>query len=97
MVAPLLVFAIGNESRGDDALAPLLLRQLHTDYLDVVTFYYVEAADEWEQIIGPGGALEYCRRAQEQGCCEDRSHEWSRTERPGHHADQARQDRRGTL
>ncbi|OIR11034.1 hypothetical protein GALL_72060 [mine drainage metagenome] len=28
MPAPLLVFAIGNESRGDDALAPLLLRQL---------------------------------------------------------------------
>ena len=31
MTAPLLVFAIGNESRGDDALAPLLLRQLHTE------------------------------------------------------------------
>ena len=30
MTAPLLVFAIGNESRGDDALAPLLLRQLQT-------------------------------------------------------------------
>ncbi len=29
MVTPLLVFAIGNESRGDDALGPLLLRQLH--------------------------------------------------------------------
>ncbi len=28
MTAPLLVFAIGNESRGDDALGPLLLRQL---------------------------------------------------------------------
>jgi hydrogenase maturation protease len=31
MVAPLLVFAIGNESRGDDALAPLLVRQLQTE------------------------------------------------------------------
>lgn len=31
MVAPLLVFAIGNESRGDDALAPLLVRQLQAD------------------------------------------------------------------
>jgi hydrogenase maturation protease len=31
MVAPFLVFAIGNESRGDDALAPLLVRQLQTD------------------------------------------------------------------
>ena len=28
MVAPILVFAVGNESRGDDALAPLLLRRL---------------------------------------------------------------------
>ena len=28
MTAPILIFAIGNESRGDDALAPLLLRKL---------------------------------------------------------------------
>jgi hydrogenase maturation protease len=28
MVAPILIFAVGNESRGDDALAPLLLRRL---------------------------------------------------------------------
>ena len=28
MAAPILILAIGNESRGDDALAPLLLRQL---------------------------------------------------------------------
>lgn len=28
MVAPILIIAIGNESRGDDALAPLLLRSL---------------------------------------------------------------------
>jgi len=31
MTTPLLVFAIGNESRGDDALAPLLVRQLQTE------------------------------------------------------------------
>ena len=31
MVAPILIIAIGNESRGDDALAPLLVRQLHND------------------------------------------------------------------
>jgi hydrogenase maturation protease len=30
MTIPLLILAIGNESRGDDALAPLLLRQLQT-------------------------------------------------------------------
>lgn len=28
MTAPILIFGIGNESRGDDALAPLLLRSL---------------------------------------------------------------------
>ncbi|MBI3821647.1 MAG: aldo/keto reductase [Planctomycetes bacterium] len=44
-----------------------LLRGLRTDYLDVVTFYYVEAEAERQQITGPGGALEFCRRAQEQG------------------------------
>jgi hydrogenase maturation protease len=30
MVAPCLIFAVGNESRGDDALGPLLLRQLES-------------------------------------------------------------------
>lgn len=38
-----------------------ILRELNTDYIDVLTFYYVEAGDEWAQIIGPGGALENCR------------------------------------
>ncbi|MFA6971761.1 MAG: hydrogenase maturation protease [Gallionella sp.] len=28
MAAPILIFAIGNESRGDDALGPILLREL---------------------------------------------------------------------
>lgn len=31
MTSPILVFAIGNESRGDDALAPLLVRKLLTE------------------------------------------------------------------
>jgi hydrogenase maturation protease len=31
MLAPILIIAIGNESRGDDALAPLLMRQLQAD------------------------------------------------------------------
>lgn len=30
MPSPILIFAIGNESRGDDAIAPLLLRRLAT-------------------------------------------------------------------
>lgn len=36
MTTPLLILAIGNESRGDDALAPLLIRQIQTgDHQDV--------------------------------------------------------------
>jgi hydrogenase maturation protease len=31
MTVPVLIFAIGNESRGDDGLAPLLLRQLESE------------------------------------------------------------------
>lgn len=30
MVAPILIFAVGNESRGDDALGPLLLREIES-------------------------------------------------------------------
>ena len=44
-----------------------ILRELGTDYVDVLTFYYVEELSEWQQIIGPGGALEYCREAQRRG------------------------------
>jgi len=52
-----------------DAAAELdgILRQLRTDYVDVLTFYYVEEQAEWEEIVGPGGALEYCRQAREAG------------------------------
>lgn len=31
MTAPVLIFAVGNESRGDDAVAPLLLRRLQAE------------------------------------------------------------------
>jgi len=44
-----------------------MLRELRTEYVDVLTFYYVEEAAEWQQIIGPGGALGYCREAQRRG------------------------------
>lgn len=46
---------------------PQILRTLNTDYVDVLTFYYVEMAEEWQQIIAPDGALEYCRAAQRRG------------------------------
>jgi predicted aldo/keto reductase-like oxidoreductase len=44
-----------------------LLAALHTDYVDVLTFYYVETAAEWQELSGPGGALGYCRAAQRDG------------------------------
>jgi predicted aldo/keto reductase-like oxidoreductase len=44
-----------------------ILTQLHTDYFDVLTFYYVEARAEWQKIIAPGGALEFCAAAQRDG------------------------------
>src|SRR2546427_8919846 len=44
-----------------------ILDELHTSYIDVLTFYYVEAAEEWEQISRPGGSLEFCKAAQRDG------------------------------
>jgi predicted aldo/keto reductase-like oxidoreductase len=44
-----------------------ILHELRTDYVDVLTFYYVEEPDEWRQIVGPGGALETCAAAQRDG------------------------------
>src|SRR5215468_244329 len=50
---------------GADATTELrdALAALGTDYIDVLTLYYVERADEWEEIIAPGGALQYLRDA----------------------------------
>jgi predicted aldo/keto reductase-like oxidoreductase len=44
-----------------------ILATLSTDFLDVLTFYYVEALEEWRSLIGPRGALAYCRAAQRDG------------------------------
>ncbi|HLW67024.1 MAG TPA: aldo/keto reductase [Gemmataceae bacterium] len=44
-----------------------ILKTLNSTYVDALTFYYVEQATEWQQIIGRGGALEYCRQAQRDG------------------------------
>jgi hydrogenase maturation protease len=38
MTPPILIIAIGNESRGDDALAPLLARRLQTESAEHVEF-----------------------------------------------------------
>jgi predicted aldo/keto reductase-like oxidoreductase len=44
-----------------------VLQILRTDHVDLVTFYYVEHVEEWCELVGPGGAWEYCRRAKEDG------------------------------
>jgi predicted aldo/keto reductase-like oxidoreductase len=44
-----------------------ILSALKSDYVDVVTLYYIETAEEWAELIGPGGALAYCRAAQRDG------------------------------
>jgi predicted aldo/keto reductase-like oxidoreductase len=55
--------------RAEDAERELahILQELHTGYVDILTFYYVEEASEWQEISGPGGALQFCRQAQEAG------------------------------
>lgn len=44
-----------------------VLKRLATDYVDVVTLYYVETIDEWQSLVTPGGAADYCRRAKVDG------------------------------
>jgi predicted aldo/keto reductase-like oxidoreductase len=55
--------------RAADAAGELraMLATLRTDYIDVLTFYYVEKLAEWQELTGVGGALEYCRAAQRDG------------------------------
>jgi predicted aldo/keto reductase-like oxidoreductase len=44
-----------------------VLKELRTDYVDVVTFYYVEEDTEWDEIVGSGGAMGYLRKARSAG------------------------------
>jgi predicted aldo/keto reductase-like oxidoreductase len=44
-----------------------LLKALRTDYIDALTFYYVESAEEWQEISSAGGALAYLRDAKRDG------------------------------
>jgi aryl-alcohol dehydrogenase-like predicted oxidoreductase len=54
---------------GADAATELrsALAALGTDYIDVLTIYYVERSGEWEEIAAPGGALRYLRDARRDG------------------------------
>ena len=65
-----VVVAMQLQSRG----APSALRELDESFhmlgtarIDVVTFYYVEEEQEWQQITGPGGALEAVEQARRKG------------------------------
>jgi predicted aldo/keto reductase-like oxidoreductase len=65
-----VVVCVQFEARtADDAGEELdrILAELKTNYVDVLTFYYVEEAPEWQQILGAGGALQYCEDAQGAG------------------------------
>jgi aryl-alcohol dehydrogenase-like predicted oxidoreductase len=44
-----------------------VLAALGTDYIDVLTLYYVERKDEWEEITAPDGALRYLLDAKRDG------------------------------
>lgn len=44
-----------------------LLEELRTDYLDVLTFYYVESTQEWDRLLADDGAWSYLQRQKEQG------------------------------
>jgi aryl-alcohol dehydrogenase-like predicted oxidoreductase len=43
------------------------LATLRTDYIDVLTLYYVERSDEWEEVTSPSGALRYLQDAKRHG------------------------------
>ncbi len=43
------------------------LAALRTDYIDVVTLYYVERRDEFREICGSGGAMEFLQKAKADG------------------------------
>ncbi len=44
-----------------------VLAALRTDYVDVLTLYYVERREEWEALRAPGGVVEYLRAAKADG------------------------------
>ncbi len=55
-----VVIAVPMESRDKESAQRELeenLDRLKTDYIDVVTFYYVEHREEWQEIIGARGTL----------------------------------------
>ena len=43
------------------------LRRLRVDRVDLIQLHHLVGEDEWEEAMGPGGALEYLIEAREQG------------------------------
>ena len=43
------------------------LQELHTDYIDVLTLYYVESENEWTEIVTPGGVWDYLAEEKRRG------------------------------
>jgi len=43
------------------------LKALQTDYIDVYCFHSLMQDEEWKTVIGPGGAMEALKKAQQQG------------------------------
>jgi len=44
-----------------------MLKELGTDYIDVLTLYYVESESEWCEITAPGGAWDYLAEERRRG------------------------------
>jgi predicted aldo/keto reductase-like oxidoreductase len=44
-----------------------ILERLKTDYIDVVSLYYVETPEDWAQVIGSKGAFNSLKKAREEG------------------------------
>jgi len=44
-----------------------ILERLKTDYIDVVSLYYVETSEDWAQVMGPKGAFSSLKKANEEG------------------------------
>jgi len=44
-----------------------MLEELGTDYIDVLTLYYVESENEWREIVAPGGAWDYFAEEKRRG------------------------------
>jgi predicted aldo/keto reductase-like oxidoreductase len=43
------------------------LDALKTSYMDIITFYYVESAQEWQEIVRAGGTFAAMKKAQQRG------------------------------